>query len=62
MLTEMKNRTCKYFKSHYSTVQSMKTVAVLIEDGYLPSFFDSLKSPCPLEFAIQGKKMLMPGG
>ena len=26
-------------KWHYSTVQSMKNVAVLTEDGHLPSFF-----------------------
>ena len=32
-LTETKNRTLKCLKRHYSTVRSMKNVAVLTEDG-----------------------------
>ena len=47
----------------------MKNVAALTEDGAFALFFPSpplgiwqLKSPHPREFAIQGKKMLMPGG
>ena len=47
---------------------SMKNIAVLMEDGAFTLFFGSppqgiwqLKNPCPQEFAIQGKKMLMPG-
>ena len=36
----------------------MKNVAVLTEDGAFALFF----RPHPWEFAIQGKKMLMPGG
>ena len=48
---------------------SMKNVAVLMEDGVFALFFRpplqgiwQLKNTCPQEFAIQGKKMLMPGG
>ena len=36
----------------------MKNAAVLTEDGAFALFF----RPHPREFAIQGKKMLMPGG
>ena len=36
----------------------MKNVAVLTEDGAFALLF----GPHPQEFAIQGKKMLMPGG
>jgi len=68
-LIEAKNRTLKCLKRHYSTVRSMKNVAVLTEDGAFALFFLSppggiwqLKSSHPREFAIQGKKMLMPGG
>ena len=46
-----------------------KNVALLTEDGAFALFFSSpprgicqLKSPHPREFAIQGKKMLIPGG
>ena len=38
-LIETKNRTLKCLNWHYSTVRSIKNVAVLTEDGYLPSFF-----------------------
>ena len=61
-LIETKNRTLKCLKWHYSTVRSMKNVAVLTEDGSIalffrphPGGFDSSRVP-PLEFAIQGKK------
>ena len=37
---------------------TMKNVAVLTEDGAFALFF----RPHPREFAIHGKKMLMPGG
>ena len=44
----------------------MKNVAVLTGDGAFflspPRGIWQLKSPHPREFAIQGKKMLMPGG
>ena len=59
-LVETKNRTLKCLKRHNSTVQSMKNVAVLTEDP--PREIWQLKSPHPREFAIQGKKMLTPGG
>ena len=62
-LIETKNRTLKCLKQHYSTVRSMKNVAVLTEDGAFVLFFRphpggiwQLKSPHPREFAIQGKK------
>ena len=68
-LIETKNRTLKCLKWHYSTVRSIKNVAVLTEDGVFALFFrphpggsDSSRVPTPREFAIQGKKMLMPGG
>ena len=38
-LIETKNRTLKCLKRHYSTVRSMKNVAVLTEAGHLPSSF-----------------------
>ena len=49
----------------------MKNDAMLTEDGTfalffcphpVPGEFDSSRVPTPQEFAIQGKKMLMPGG
>ena len=50
-------------------MRSMKNVAVFTEDGGICPLFSSpprgiwqLKSPHPQEFAIQVKKMLMPGG
>ena len=39
-------------KGRYSTVRSMKNVAVLTEDGAFAVFF----RPHPREFAIHGKK------
>ena len=38
-LLETKNRTLKRLKRRYSTVQSMKNVAVLTEDGAFSLFF-----------------------
>ena len=38
-LTETKNCTLKCLKRHYSTVRSMKNVAVLTEDGAFALFF-----------------------
>ena len=38
-LIETKNRTLKCLKRHYSTVRSMKNVAVLTEDGAFSLFF-----------------------
>jgi len=62
-LIETKNRTLKCLKWHYSTVRSMKNVAVLTEDGAFalffgphPGGFDSSRVPTTREFAIQGKK------
>ena len=62
MLTETKNRTLKCLKWHFSTVRSMKNVAVLSKDGTFALFFrphpggsDSSRVPTP-------GKMLMPGG
>ena len=62
-LLEAKNGTLKCLKQHYSTVRSMKKVAMLTENGAFALFlhyhlggFDRLKSPHPQEFAIQGKK------
>ena len=67
-LTETKNRTLKCLKRHYSTVQSMKNVAVLTEDGAFPSFFvptpggfDSSSVPTPGNLLSKAEKMLMPG-
>ena len=54
MLLERKSRKLKCLKRHYSTVQSMKNVAVLTEDGAFalffrphPSGFDSSRVPTP---------------
>ena len=40
-LLNTKNRTLKCLKRHYSTVQSMKNVAVLTEDGAFGPLFSS---------------------
>ena len=60
-LNETKNRTLKCLKWHYSTVQSIKNVTVLTEDGAFTLFFRppprgiwQLKNPHSREFAIQG--------
>ena len=65
-----KNRTLKCLKWHYLTVQSLKNVAVVTEDGTFALFLrppplgglTAQESPSPREFAIQGEKMLMPRG
>ena len=50
---------------HYLTVQSLKSAAVLIEDGAFARFFGpaagiwQLKCPCPHEIAMQGKKKML---
>ena len=51
-LLETKNRALRCLKRHYSTVQSMKNVAVLTEDGVFALFsrprrggFDSSRIP-----------------
>ena len=49
-LIETKNRTLKCLKWHYSTVQSMKNVAVLTKDGSFALFF----RPHPGEFDSPG--------
>ena len=67
-LIETKNRTLKCLKWHYSTVRSMKNVAVLTEDGAFalffrphPGGFDSSRVPTPGNLPSEAKKMLMPG-
>ena len=62
-LIETKNRTLKCLKRHYSTVRSMKNVAVLTEDGAFALFFrphhggfDISRFPTSREFAIQSQK------
>ena len=53
-MTETKNRTLKCLKWRYSTVRSIKNVAVLTEDGAFavffrphPGGFDSSRVPTP---------------
>ena len=65
---ETKNRTLKCLRWHYSTVRSMKNVAVLTEDGAFalffrphPGGFDSSRVPTPGNLPSKAKKMLMPG-
>ena len=55
-------------KMAYSTVRSMKNVAVLTEDGEFalffrphPEAFDSSRVPTPGNLPSKAKKMLMPG-
>ena len=64
-----KSRTLKCLKWHYSTVRSMKNVAVLTEDGAFalffrphPGGFDSSRVPTPGNLPSKAKKMLMPVG
>jgi len=61
-LLKTKNRTLKCLKRHYSTVQSMKNVAVLTEDGAFalffrphPGGFDSLIVPTPGNLSSRAK-------
>ena len=68
-LIETKNRTLKCLKRHYSTVRSMKNVAVLTEDGAFalffrphPGGFDSSRVPTLGNLPSKAKKMLFPGG
>ena len=63
-LIETKNCTLKCLKRHYSTVRSMKNVAVLTEDGAFALFFrphprgfDSSRVPTPRNLLDQGKKI-----
>ena len=69
MLIETKNRTLESLKRHYSTVRSMRNVAVLTEDGAFalffrphPGVFDSSRVPSPGNLPSKAKKTLMPGG
>ena len=69
-LIETKNRTLKCLKWHYSTVRSMKNVAVLTEDGALalffrphPGGFDSSRAQPPgICHPRQKKKTMPPAG
>ena len=68
-LIETKNCTLKCLKWHYSTMRSMKNVAVFTEDGAFalffrphPGGFDSSRVPTPGNLPSKAKKMLMPGG
>ena len=68
-LIETKNCTLKCLKRHYSTMRSMKNVAVFTEDGAFalffrphPGGFDSSRVPTPGNLPSKAKKMLMPGG
>ena len=61
-LIETKNRTLKCLKRHYSTVRSMKNVAVLTEDGAFalvfrphPEEFDSSRVPIPRNLSSKAK-------
>ena len=62
-LIATKNRTLKCLKRHYSTVPSMKNVAVLTEDGAFvlffrphPGGFDSSRVPTPGNLPSKAKK------
>ena len=66
MLIETKNCTLKW---HYWTVQSIKNVALLMEDGAFalffrphPGGFASSKVPTPGNLPSKAKKMLIPAG
>ena len=61
-LIETKNRTLKCLKWRYSTVRSMKNVAVLTEDGafavffrHHPGGFDSSRAPTPRNLPSKAK-------
>ena len=61
-LIETKNRTLKCLKRHYSTVRSMKNVAVLTEDGAFvlfvrphPGGFNGSRVPTPGNLPRQKK-------
>ena len=62
-LLERKSRKLKCLKRHYSTVKSMKNVAVLTKDGAFalffrphPSGFDSSRVPTPGNLPSKAKK------
>ena len=64
-----KNRTLKGLKWNYSTVRSIKNVALLTENGAFallfrphPGGFDSSKVPTPGNLPSKAQKMPMPGG
>ena len=68
-LIETKNRTLKCLKWQYSTVPSMKNVAVSTEDGAFtlffrphPGEFDSSRVSTLGNLPSKAKKMLMPAG
>ena len=68
-LIETKNRILKCMKWSYSTVRSMKNVAVLTEDGAFalffrphPGGFDSSRVPTPGNWPCKAENMLLPGG
>ena len=68
-LIETKNRTLKCLKWKYSTVPSVKNVAVLTEDGAFalffrphPGEFDSSRVPTLGNLPSKANKTLMPGG
>ena len=68
-LIEAKNRTLKCLKWHYLTVQSMKNIAFLTEDGAFALFFrphtggfDSSRVPTPGNLPSKAKKIIMPLG
>ena len=54
-LIETKNRTLKCLKRHYSTVRSMKNVAVLTEDEAFVLFF------CPHPGGFDSSRVATPG-
>ena len=67
--TETKNRTLKCLKRHYSTVRSIKNVAVLTEDWAFalcfrprPGAFDSSRVPTPGNLPSKAKQILKLGG
>ena len=62
-LTETKNCTLKCLKRHYSTMRSMKNVAVFTEDGEFalffrshPGGFDGSRVPTPGNLPSRAKK------
>ena len=64
-----KKITLKCLKRHYSTMRSMKNVAVFTEDGAFalffhphPGGFDSSRVPTIGNLPSKAKRMLMPGG
>ena len=68
-LIETKNCTLTCLKQHYSTMRSMKNVAVFTEDGAFalffrphPGGFDRSRVPTPGNLPSKAKKMLMPRG